>query len=55
MDFVADHTPDAVGCALADPRMPEMDGIALQRHLAESPNPPPIVRLTGRGDIPTRF
>lgn len=52
-DFVADHTPDAVGCVLADLRMPEMDGIALQRHLAESPNPLPIVFLTAQGDIPT--
>jgi len=52
-DFVADHSPDAAGCVLADLRMPEMDGIALQRHLAESPNPLPIVFLTGQGDIPT--
>ncbi len=53
MDFAADHSPDAVGCVLADLRMPEMDGIALQRHLAESPNPLPVVFLTGHGDIPT--
>ena len=53
LDFAADHSPDAVGCVLADLRMPEMDGIALQRHLAQSPNPLPIVFLTGAGDIPT--
>jgi len=53
VDFAADHSPDAVGCVLADLRMPEMDGIALQRHLARSPNPLPIVFLTGAGDIPT--
>lgn len=53
LDFAADHSPDAVGCVLADLRMPEMDGIALQRHLARSPNPLPIVFLTGAGDIPT--
>ena len=53
VNFVADHSPDAVGCVLADLRMPEMDGIALQRHLANSPNPLPIVFLTGQGDIPT--
>ena len=53
VSFAADHSPDAVGCVLADLRMPEMDGIALQRHLAESPNPLPVVFLTGQGDIPT--
>jgi RNA polymerase sigma factor (sigma-70 family) len=53
VDFLANHSPDAVGCVLADLRMPEMDGIALQRRLAESPNPLPIVFLTGQGDIPT--
>ena len=53
VDFVANHSPDAVGCVLADLRMPEMDGIALQRHLAASPNPLPVVFLTGQGDIPT--
>ncbi|HBG94103.1 MAG TPA: DNA-binding response regulator [Chromatiaceae bacterium] len=53
LDFAADHSPDAVGCVLADLRMPEMDGIALQRHLAKSSNPLPIVFLTGAGDIPT--
>jgi len=53
VDFVADHSPDAVGCVLADLRMPEMDGIALQTHLAACPNPLPVVFLTGQGDIPT--
>jgi RNA polymerase sigma factor (sigma-70 family) len=53
VDFLENHSPDAVGCVLADLRMPEMDGIALQRRLAESPNPLPIVFLTGQGDIPT--
>ena len=53
VDFAADHSPEAVGCVLADLRMPEMDGIALQRHLAKSPNPLPVVFLTGQGDIPT--
>jgi RNA polymerase sigma factor (sigma-70 family) len=53
VEFVADHAPDAVGCVLADLRMPAMDGIALQRHLAGSANPLPVVFLTGQGDIPT--
>ena len=53
VDFCADHSPDTVGCVLADLHMPDMDGIALQRHLAGSPNPLPVVFLTGQGDIPT--
>lgn len=53
VDFLANHAPDAVGCVLADLRMPEMDGIALQRQLANSENLLPVVFLTGQGDIPT--
>lgn len=53
VDFLGSHSPDAAGCVLADLRMPQMDGIALQRHLANSANPLPVVFLTGQGDIPT--
>ncbi len=44
--------PDAKGCILADLDMPEMDGLALQKAVHESPNPLPFVFLTGNGDIP---
>lgn len=40
------------GCIIADLKMPGMDGIQLQRTLAQSQNPLPIVFLTGHGDIP---
>ena len=53
VDFIAQQAPDRVGCVLADLRMPDMDGIALQAHLARSGNPLPVVFLTGHGDIPT--
>lgn len=51
VDFVAQHSSHAEGCLLADLRMPEMDGLALQQHLARSANPVPIIFLTGQGDI----
>ena len=53
VDFIAQQAPDIAGCVLADLRMPDMDGIALQAHLARSANPLPVVFLTGHGDIPT--
>jgi len=52
-EFLARRSSQAPGCVLADLQMPEMDGLALQRALAESGNPMPVVFLTGHGDIPT--
>jgi len=52
-EFLAQRTASAAGCVVADLQMPTMDGIALQRELAQSDNPLPIVFLTGHGDIPT--
>lgn len=40
------------GCLVLDIRMPGSSGLDLQRHLAASDNPKPIVFLTGYGDIP---
>ena len=51
-DFLARHKSGATGCVLADLDMPEMDGLALQKALALSADPLPIVFLTGQGDIP---
>ena len=34
VDFITQQAPDRVGCVLADLRMPDMDGMALQAHLA---------------------
>ncbi|MGI9177630.1 MAG: DUF1559 domain-containing protein [Pirellulales bacterium] len=45
--------PDAPGCVLADLQMPNQDGFDLQESLAKSPNPLPVVFVTGKGDIPT--
>ena len=39
-------------CLLADIRMPEMDGLQLQAHLARTRPALPVVLITGHGDIP---
>jgi two-component system, LuxR family, response regulator FixJ len=50
--FLAQLLPDHQGCIVTDVRMPEMDGIALVRHLARIGNRMPIVVITGHADIP---
>jgi len=44
--------PDALpACALVDVRMPEMDGLELQRRLADAAPTLPVIIITGHGDI----
>ncbi|HVN20462.1 MAG TPA: response regulator [Dongiaceae bacterium] len=52
-EFLAQRDTDTPGCVLADLRMPQMSGLDLQSLLAQSPNPLPILFLTGHGDIPS--
>jgi len=52
-DFLAAYEPDRPGCILLDLRMPGMDGTALQAHLAGRGPHPPIIFVTGHGDVPT--
>lgn len=40
------------GCVLADVRMPGIDGLALQRRLAELGSRLPVIIMTGHGDVP---
>jgi FixJ family two-component response regulator len=40
------------GCLILDVRMPGASGLDLQRQLATSGNPKPIIFLSGHGDIP---
>ena len=52
-DFLLHRDEDGPGCVLADLRMPVMGGLDLQSALAQTPNPMPILFLTGHGDIPS--
>jgi FixJ family two-component response regulator len=51
--FLVQRDADAPGCVLADLQMPGMNGLDLQLALAQTPNPLPILFLTGHGDIPS--
>jgi two-component system response regulator FixJ len=51
--FLNQLSPEMTGCIVADLQMPGMDGLKLQRALAKTTNPLPIIFLTGQGDIPT--
>jgi FixJ family two-component response regulator len=51
-DFLAKHDASVSGCLLLDVNLPGLDGLALQRRLAEAGSSRPIVFVTGTGDIP---
>jgi FixJ family two-component response regulator len=51
-DFLAFSRPDAPSCLVLDVRMPGLSGLDLQREIAASGAPLPIIFLTGHGDIP---
>lgn len=49
--FLAAYKPDWRGCVLLDIRMPGMDGLALQKRLAEIGSILPVIMMTGHGDV----
>jgi FixJ family two-component response regulator len=51
--FLARPDQDALGCVVLDVNLPGLDGLEVQRRLAEAGRVLPIVFLTGQGDIPT--
>lgn len=51
-DFLTQRDPQAPGCLVLDVSLPGLDGLALQRRLAQDGPALPIVFLTGYGDIP---
>jgi two-component system response regulator FixJ len=49
--FLSDDTSGG-GCLIADIRMPEMDGLALQNELIRRGIDLPVIVMTGHGDVP---
>lgn len=52
-DFMEHYRPETPACLVLDLAMPGLTGLDLQRWLAKSANPLPVIFLTGRGDIPS--
>ena len=52
-EFLTRPRADAPSCLLLDLRLPNLNGLDLQRRMAESNHEIPIVFITGHGDIPT--
>lgn len=50
--FLDGMVAESLGCVVLDVRMPGIDGLELQRRLADRGVEVPIVFLTGHGDIP---
>jgi FixJ family two-component response regulator len=51
-EFLEEMQPDVPGCLVLDVRLPGKSGLDLQRELAESNIPIPIIFITAHGDIP---
>lgn len=51
-EFLDAGAPPEKTCVLADVRMPEMDGLALQREIGRLWPGLPVVIMTGHGDVP---
>lgn len=51
-DFLRRWDPSVPGCLVLDVRMPEMNGLDLQTELSSLDYVPPIIFVTGHGDIP---
>lgn len=51
--FLDHYHPDIPGCLVLDVSMPELHGLELQSLLTARGLTPPVIFLTGHGDIPT--
>lgn len=49
--FLKAYQPDWAGCVLLDIRMPGIDGLTLQKRLAEIGCRLPVIIMTGHGDV----
>ena len=52
VSFLKDAEPTRFCCLVADIRMPEMDGLALQEELVRRGSALPVIIMTGHGDVP---
>jgi FixJ family two-component response regulator len=50
-EYLVSAKPDVPACLILDVELPDINGLALQQQLAEGG--PPIVFITGHGDIPS--
>lgn len=51
-DYICAAKPDVPACLVLDVELPDINGLDLQRQIAEGDHPP-IVFITGHGDIPS--
>lgn len=51
-EYLDQFEPELPGCLVLDIRMPGISGLELQSRLAEATIHPPIVIITGHGDVP---
>lgn len=49
--FLAEYRPGQAGCVLLDLRLPGMSGLELQERLAGQDDAPPIIFISGQGDV----
>lgn len=52
-DFLVAHPKEECGCLLLDMRMPGPDGMELLEHFHREQTGPPVVFLTGHGEVPS--
>jgi FixJ family two-component response regulator len=52
-EFLSGYDPGQTGCVLLDLTMPELSGLDVQNLLVEAGGAPPIIFLTGTGNIQT--
>ncbi|MGH8024941.1 MAG: response regulator transcription factor [Limisphaerales bacterium] len=51
-DFLGSPRAEGPSCVVLDARLPDRDGLEVQRELAADPRSPPVIFITGHGDIP---
>lgn len=50
--FLQNYDPMRPGCIVLDVRMPELSGLELQQELSRRGPTPPVIVITGHGDVP---